>query len=69
MTRVAIVFMLLCGLIALLGAAPARSEENGQYREILVPESGQLLVVEESVLQPRSVGSIVALRRVVRSPR
>lgn len=60
MTRVAIVFMLLSGLVALLGGVRARSEENGQHREILMLESGQRLVVEESALEPRSVGSLTA---------
>ena len=60
MTRVAIVFMLLSGLVALLGGARARSEESHQYREILILASGQRLVVEEPALEPRSVGSFAA---------
>jgi hypothetical protein len=60
MTRVAIVFALLSGLVALLGGVRARGEENSQYRDILKLDSGQLLVVEESALEPRSVGSYVA---------
>lgn len=53
MVRVAVCFLLICGVFALVSAARA-----GDLFEATIPlRNGQLLVVAESDLEPRSVGS------------
>jgi hypothetical protein len=53
MVRVAVCFLLICGLFALVSAA--RAEEP--FQATIPLRNGQLLVVAESDLEPRSVGS------------
>ena len=56
MTRVAMAFLLLCTLVAAIGAARARAD-GGLFQESLTLDSGRILVVSEPRLEPRSVGS------------
>ncbi len=53
MLRVAVGFMLLCALLTLINVARAES----RFLETLTLRNGQRLVVEESSLEPRSIGS------------
>ncbi len=53
MLRVAVGFMLLCALLTLFNIARAES----LFQKTLKLRTGQLLVVEESALEPRSIGS------------
>ncbi len=53
MLRVALGFLLLCALVTLVNAARAETT----FQESIQLRNGQLLVVEESSLEPRSVGS------------
>ncbi len=53
MLRVAISFLLVCALVTLVNTARA----DGLFKETIKLRNGQLLVVEESDLEPRSVGS------------
>ena len=41
MTRVAFAFLVLCGVVAVIGAARARSEESGLLQETLVFDGGR----------------------------
>lgn len=53
MVRVAIGFLVLCALVTAVNAARA----DGLFQETITLRNGQLLVVEESSLEPRSIGS------------
>ena len=53
MLRVAIAFLVVCTCVAVVNAARA----EGRFQQTLTLRSGLLLVVEESALEPRSVGS------------
>ena len=53
MVRVAVGFLLACALATFINTARA----DGPFRETFTLRNGQVLVVEESALEPRSVGS------------
>lgn len=54
MLRVALTFMLLALAISVVNAVRA---ESGLFHEVITLDTGQRLVVEESSLEPRSIGS------------
>lgn len=54
MLRVALTFLLLALAISVVNAVRA---DTGLFHEVVTLETGQRLVVEESSLEPRSVGS------------
>ena len=55
MIRVAVGFLLLCGVVAIVGAA--RAGESPTFLEAVALEDGQWLVIAEPPLEPRSIGS------------
>lgn len=59
MLRVAVTFLLLCMAVTVMNAARAEPGPagDGLFRETLTLETGQVLVIEESSLEPRSIGS------------
>jgi hypothetical protein len=54
MLRVAVTFLLACVLVSVISAARS---ETALFRAVITLDTGQLLVVEESDLEPRSIGS------------
>lgn len=54
MLRVAVMFLLLALAVSVVNAVRA---ESGLFHEVVTLDSGQILVIEESSLEPRSIGS------------
>ena len=53
MVRVAVAFLLICAFVTFINTARA----DGLFQESLALRNGQVLVVEESAPEPRSVGT------------
>jgi hypothetical protein len=52
--RIAVTFLLLSILLSVVNSVRG---EPGLFREVLTLETGQVMVIEESSLEPRSIGS------------